>query len=341
MIGRVIGALASLDAASARLLLRDITPGEASESLLLEAMLTIRLFEERVRELRLAGDISGSVHLEIGQEAVAVGSLLALRPGDPVLSTYRGHGWALSCGSTLSGIFAELLGRECGVNGGRGGSAYFSDVEHGFYGENSIVGAGAPIACGAALAIKRTRSQAAVLTAFGDGAMNQGSVSEALNLAAAFELPVIFLCENNRYSELTLLADVVPNDRLHERGAPYDIPSVRIDGNDPWAVCKAVTEAAARARAGEGPSLIEAMTERIVGHYIGDPELYRMPGEVERLREDEPIARLLRTVPAAEAERVSERVGDVVTGASAHALAAAPADPGSVRDFLYSDGVRA
>ncbi|HKC30034.1 MAG TPA: thiamine pyrophosphate-dependent dehydrogenase E1 component subunit alpha [Jatrophihabitans sp.] len=305
---------------------------------LYEAMLAIRVFEERVRELRLDGDVVGSVHLEIGQEAIPVGALLALRPGDPVFSTYRGHGWALACGSPFAAVFGELLGRETGVNGGRGGSAYFSDVAHGFYGENSIVGAGAPIACGAALAAKRAKSGAAVLTVFGDGAMNQGSVSEALNFAAALKLPVIFLCENNRYSELTLLADVVPSDQLYERGGPYRIPGVRIDGNDARTVAAAVAEAADRARAGDGPSLIEAMTERIAGHYIGDHEQYRGPGELERICADEPLVRLARNLPTADLREVQGRVAHLMRRASTSALEADLADASAVRDHLYADG---
>lgn len=326
------------DAAEARLLLRECDAGRMQDLDLYEAMLAIRRFEERVRDLRLAGDITGSVHLEIGQEAIPVGALMALRPGDPVFSTYRGHGWALASGSSLASLFAELLGREAGVNGGRGGSAYLSDVSHAFYGENSIVGAGAPIACGAALAAQRTQSGAVVLTVFGDGAMNQGSVSEALNFASASKLPVIFMCENNRYSELTLLSDVVANDQLYERGGPYRIPSVRIDGNDPRAVAAAVSEAADRSRSGDGPSLIEAMTERIAGHYIGDHEQYREPGELERIRADEPLARLARHLPEPDVASVEQRMAELMSRTSSSALEAPLADAGSVLDHVYARG---
>lgn len=326
------------DAAEARLLLRECDARRMQDLDLYEAMLAIRRFEERVSDLRLAGDITGSVHLEIGQEAIPVGALMALRPGDPVFSTYRGHGWALASGSSLASLFAELLGREAGVNGGRGGSAYLSDVSHAFYGENSIVGAGAPIACGAALAAQRMQSGAVVLTVFGDGAMNQGSVSEALNFASAGKLPVIFMCENNRYSELTLLSDVVANDQLYERGGPYRIPSVRIDGNDPRAVAAAVSEAADRGRSGDGPSLIEAMTERIAGHYIGDHEQYRKPGELERIRADEPLARLARHLPEPDVASVEQRMAELMSRTSSSALEAPLADVGSVLDHVYARG---
>jgi TPP-dependent pyruvate/acetoin dehydrogenase alpha subunit len=325
-----------LDGDRAALTLRSRGTTDLADVALLAAMLTIRLFEERVRELRLSGDISGSVHLEIGQEAIPVGALLALEPDDAVFATYRGHGWALASGTSLRSLFAELLGREAGVNGGRGGSAYFSDVSHAFYGENSIVGAGAPIACGAGLAAKFDGSGRVALTVFGDGAMNQGSVSEAFNFASAFALPVIFLCENNRYSELTLIADVVTNTQLHERGMPYRIPSARIDGNDPRAVAAAVAEAADRARSGGGPSIIEAMTERLVGHYIGDAEQYRVAGELDAVREDEPIARLKRALPAAEVEAVEAWVGEAVTRASDHALAEPLADTEAVLEHVYA-----
>jgi TPP-dependent pyruvate/acetoin dehydrogenase alpha subunit len=313
---------------------------QTTDDMLLAAMTTIRAVEEKIRELRSSGEIVGSVHLSIGQEAIPVGALTAMLRDDPVFATYRGHGWALASGSSIEAMFAELLGREGGMNGGRGGSAYLSDADHAFYGENSIVGAGAPIACGAALAATYNGSGQVSLTVFGDGAVNQGSVSEAFNFAAAMKLPIVFICENNRYSELTLIADVVNNDRLFERGAPYGMPSVRIDGNDARAVAAAVGEAAARARDGGGPSLIEAMTERLVGHYIGDAEQYRVAGELDRLLADEPIARLRRTMvtSAERAQSIVESVHQAVSDAAERALAQPLADVSQVRHHLYVMG---
>jgi TPP-dependent pyruvate/acetoin dehydrogenase alpha subunit len=320
--------------------LRGSRLSDLSDVDLLAAMLAIRGFEERVRDMRIGGQISGSVHLENGQEAIPVGALIALAETDAVFCTYRGHGWALASGSTFTSMFAELLGREGGVNGGRGGSAYLSDAAHHFYGENSIVGAGAPIACGAALSAKYDGSGRVALTVFGDGAMNQGSVSEAFNFAAALTLPVIFVCENNRYSELTLIADVVANERLHERAAPYGMPGVRIDGNDPRAVATAVATAADRARSGGGPTLIEAMTERLVGHYIGDAEQYRIIGEMDRIQADEPIERISRsldTTPhAGDVGAMSDAITDLLRAAGDAALTQPLADERRVRDHLYA-----
>lgn len=306
----------------------------------LRQMLRIRFFEERTLQLRLAGSIVGSVHLCIGQEAVPVGTCATLGPQDAVFATYRGHGWAIACGTPLEALFAELMGRATGVNGGRGGSAYLSAPDYRFYGENSIVGAGAPIAVGAALAARYDGSGRVVVCDFGDGAMNQGAVHEAMNFAAAFNLPVVFICENNHYSELTPIAKMVRSDRLYERAAAYAMPGERVDGNDPEAVRGAAAKAVELARRGGGPSLIEAMTARLVGHYIGDPETYRAPGEVEALREAEPIVvlrrRLLdtgepqRTLDIIEAETRAE-----VDTAVEAALAAPLADAARVKEQLY------
>ena len=305
------------------------------------AMLSIRLFEEKVRDLRQAGSIVGSVHLCIGQEAVPVGARAALEARDAVFATYRGHGWALACGAPLEATFAELLGRETGLNKGRGGSAYFSAPDFGFYGENSIVGAGAPIAVGAALAARYDGSGRVALVDFGDGALNQGAVHEAMNFASAFDLPVIFMCENNVYSELTPIRDVVKNERLFERAAAYGMPGERVDGNDPAAVRLVTAKAVSRARTGQGPSLIEAMTQRLVGHYIGDAEQYRPRGEVEAARATEPLVRarehlVSHGTSAAELSRIEQDVSDAVNSAAACALAAPHADVSVVREHLYA-----
>lgn len=305
------------------------------------AMWRVRAFEEKVRELRLAGPIVGSVHLCIGQEAIPVGACDVLEPEDALFATYRGHGWALARGVPAERMFAELLGRETGVNGGRGGSAYFTAAEYGFHGENSIVGAGAPIACGAALAGRYDGSNRAAVTVFGDGAMNQGAVHEAMNFAAAFALPVVFVCENNRYSELTPIADMVRSSRLADRAAAYGMPGYRIDGNDVEAVRFHVRDALEVARENGGPTLLECMTERIVGHYIGDAENYRKPGELDRIRAREPIARLRAGlladgVPAAEIDAVEARASAEMETAAAAALAAPFADPATAREHLYA-----
>lgn len=303
-------------------------------------MLRIRLFEERVRDLWVAGDIAGSVHLCIGQEAGPVGACAALGEQDAVFATYRGHGWAIARGVPLEPLFAELLGRESGVCGGRGGSAYFTAPRYGFYGENSIVGAGAPIAVGAALAGRHDGTGRVALTVFGDGAMNQGSVHEALNFAAAFQLPVVFICENNIWSELTPIEDMVGEPELWKRAAGYGMQGRRLDGNDPAVVREYVADAVNSARTGEGPVLLELMTERLVGHYIGDAEHYRRPGEVEEAKTREPLVRIRQALIADEVieddlAALLDRVAQEINDAAERALAAPAADPRTVKEHLY------
>ena len=307
----------------------------------LHAMWRIRALEEKIRDLRLNGPIVGSVHLAIGQESIAVATCSELRPQDALYATYRGHGWAVARGVPPRNIIAELLGRSTGVNGGRGGSAHFSAPEYGFHGENSIVGAGAPIAVGAALAARYDGSGRVAVTVFGDGAMNQGAVSEAMNFAAAFGLGVVFVCENNRYSELTPINDMVANPDLSQRATALGIPAVRVDGNDLRQVRTAVSLSVASAAAGRGPSFIEAHTERIVGHYIGDAEQYRPAGELEADLVVEPIARLTRELETAGVGRhtidgCQQRARTEIERAATQALADPLVDPSTAKEHLYA-----
>ncbi|NYT85165.1 thiamine pyrophosphate-dependent dehydrogenase E1 component subunit alpha [Pollutimonas harenae] len=307
----------------------------------LAMMYQIRFLEEKITELRKQQTIQGSVHLCIGQEAIYTGSLQALNEGDQVFSTYRGHGWALACGVPASSILAELLGRETGVNKGRGGSAYFSAADWGFYGENSIVGAGAPIACGAALSNKLKRNGALALTAFGDGAMNQGAIHEAMNFASYLELPVLFICENNTYSELTPIADMTKDSDLYKRAQAYGMRGVRIDGNDLEAVRSCVQEQASTVRAGKGPVLIEMMTQRLVGHYYGDMQSYRPKGELTEAKRHEPIVRMRQRlqnngVQQIELDEIEANARAQIEQASQEALAAPMADTNTVLEHLYA-----
>jgi TPP-dependent pyruvate/acetoin dehydrogenase alpha subunit len=304
------------------------------------AMLRIRVVEETVLDMRLAGTIVGSVHLEMGQEAVPVGVVGARDPGDAVFSTYRGHGWALACGLSVQSLLAELAGRIGGPNDGRGGSAHFSDPEHGFFGENSIVGGGVPIAVGAALAGRFDGTGRAAITVFGDGATNQGSVHESMNLAAAMRLPVLFVCENNGLSELTRIDEMVAEPELFRRAAGYGMPGLRIDGNDPFLVREAAREALDRARAGGGPTFLEVMTQRITGHYIGDPEQYWRPGELDAAKADEPLVRMRARLADAgldEAgiEALEAPVRAEVAAARATVEALPFVDPSTAREHLY------
>lgn len=308
----------------------------------LREMYRIRALENEILRLRRNGDVVGSVHLCNGQEAVYVGAAAALDVNrDAVFPTYRGHGWALALGADPRAILAELLGRETGVNGGRGGSAYFSTPDTAMYGENSIVGAGAPIAAGAALAAKYDGSGRVAVAAFGDGALNQGAVHEAMNFAAVRNLPMIFLVENNHYSEMTPIDKMVKNPVLFKRAAAYGITGARVDGNDPAGMRDAVARAAEHARGGRGPVLLEAMTHRIVGHYIGDVQLYRPTGEIDEVSKDEPLVRIRgllaeHGIGQAVVDGIIADVDHEIATASALALADPVADPTTAKDHLYA-----
>lgn len=307
----------------------------------LHRMWRIRALEEKIRDLRQAEEIIGSVHLSNGQESIPVASCDQLAAQDAVYATYRGHGWALARGVPARAILAELLGRVTGVNAGRGGSAHFSAPEYGFHGENSIVGAGAPIAVGAALAARYDDSRRVAVAVFGDGAMNQGGVTEAMNFAAAFGLGVVFICENNRYSELTPIDDMVAEPDLSRRASGLGIPAVRLDGNDLAQMRTAMQLSVASARAGHGPSFIEAATQRIVGHYIGDAEQYRSKDELDADLRAEPIARLSRElsghgVDAHQLERCEQRARAEIDDAAAQALADPPTAPETAKEHLYA-----
>jgi TPP-dependent pyruvate/acetoin dehydrogenase alpha subunit len=308
-----------------------VNPEDAYRSIAL-----IRRFEERLVELKTAGQIQGSMHLCNGQEAIPVGSCSVLEEQDALMVTYRGHGWAIARGIPLRDLFAEIMGRDSGLCGGRGGSAYFSSADHGFLGENSIVGAGVPIAAGAALAAQFDSSGAIALVSIGEGAMNQGAVHEALNFAAVYRLPLVIVVENNLYSELTPIAAMIATETLAERGPAYGIPAVRVDGNEVDEVEQAVRLAADRAREGGGPGVIEAMTERLVGHYDLDPQHYRPKGEIESAAEREPLVRLRGRIGL---DRASEIDGEVETAlddaiAAAETIPFPPAE--SALEHLYA-----
>lgn len=268
---------------------RGLTPADA-----LERMTLIRRFEETVLKLSLDGRVQGSVHLCLGQEAIPVGAVAALRPTDRVLATYRGHGWALALGTDPSRLMAEIRHRATGVNGGRAGSPLLSDPEHGFFGENSIVGAGVPIGGGLALAARVRGEDRVILTSIGDGAMNQGSVTEGLVFAAAKSLPLIVLCENNGWSEMTATSSLLRNPELADRAIALGIEALVVDGDDPFAVRGAVASAAALCRDGRGPVFIDARTHRLSGHYNRDIQHYRPKPDQAVALAAEPLARLVR-----------------------------------------------
>jgi TPP-dependent pyruvate/acetoin dehydrogenase alpha subunit len=275
---------------------------------LLREMLLIRGFEDEVKSLFERDLVRGSTHLCQGQEAVVVGVCAALRGGDTMTCTYRGHGAVLAMGAPLDRAFGELLGRAGGLCGGKGGSMHFTDVSVGALGANAIVGANLPIAVGAALSAQYLSTGAVSVAFFGDGATNIGAFHESLNLAAIWRLPVLFVIENNHYGEYSPLASTTPVQRLAERAASYAIPGVYVDGNDVIAVRTAAATAVRRARAGDGPTLLEADTYRQQGHSRSDPASYRPPGELAYWLARDPITQLSDALadafPAIDRERL-------------------------------------
>ena len=258
--------------------------------LMYERMLKVRHFEDRVKVLFAAGEIPGNVHLYLGQEAVAVGACAPLNDDDYITSTHRGHGHIIAKGGDVKRMMAELYGKATGYNKGKGGSMHIADPSLGILGANGIVGAGLPIATGAGLSAKLRKSGQVTVCFFGDGASNQGTFHEAINIAAAFDLPVVYVCENNLYAVGTRQSDVRKVEDIADRGVGYDIPGLAVDGNDVVAVYEVCKEAVDRARAGMGPTLIECKTYRWRTHFEGEPDTYRPPEEVEAWIKREPIA---------------------------------------------------
>jgi pyruvate dehydrogenase E1 component alpha subunit len=261
---------------------------------LLGRMIEIRLFEEEIQILFNRNLVRGSTHLCTGQEAVAVGACSVLRPTDSMLCTYRGHGAVLAMGAPLDRTFGEILGKDEGLCRGKGGSMHLTDVSVGAFGSFAIVGAHLPIATGFGFAAQYAATDDVCVCMFGDGTVNIGAFHEAMNLAAIWKLPVIFLCENNLYGEYSPVARTTPITELVERSASYGMPGVRIDGNDVVQVRDRVGAAVDRARAGEGPTFVEAMTYRHKGHSRTDPGTYRPKEEVERWLARDPIPALER-----------------------------------------------
>jgi pyruvate dehydrogenase E1 component alpha subunit len=256
---------------------------------LMRMMIRIRTFEETAARLFLDGRLIGFLHLYSGEEAIATGICACLRKDDCITSTHRGHGHCIAKGADMDRMMAELYGKATGYSKGKGGSMHIADISKGIIGANGIVGAGIPIAVGSAFA-QKYRSQDAVSVAFfGDGATNRGTFHESLNMAAALNLPVIFVCENNQFAMSTPFAYHSRNKTISQRAAAYDMPGVRVDGNDPVAVREAMASAVARARAGEGPTLIECITWRHYGHFVGDSAPYKKPEDEKEWRDKDPI----------------------------------------------------
>jgi pyruvate dehydrogenase E1 component alpha subunit len=292
-------------------------------------MVLIRAFEDKVQQLFLAGRIEGTTHLCQGQEAVSVGAVSAMAPGDVQTNTYRGHGEALALGMDPEVAFAEMMGRATGGSKGLGGSMHLIDTKGGNIGANAIVGAGLPIAVGAAMAFKLRSEPHVALTFVGDGATNIGTFHESLNMAAVWQAPVVFIVANNLYGEYSPVRMTTPIDDLARRADPYGMPGVIVDGQDVEAVHAATSEAVARARAGDGPSLLEMKTYRYRGHSRSDPAKYRPEGELEAWKARDPIlvlgARLAESgLLGADAQAALADETRVAIDAAADRAAAAP-----------------
>ncbi len=303
----------------------------------------VREFELRAIEERRRGLIPGFIHSCVGQEATAVGACMALRKDDVITSTHRGHGHLLGKGGDPKYMMAELAARSLGYCKGRGGSLHISDFDLGILGANGIVGGGFPAAVGAALAFSIRNEDRVALAFFGDGASNEGTFHESANLAGLWKLPVIFFCENNLYGEGTPLSKASPISDLSIRAESYAFPGVVVDGNDPLAVYEVVKGAAERARTGQGPTLVEAKTYRFRGHYEGDPQVYRVPGEMDEWRKRDPIdafrERLLKSGLFDEAaiQGVEAEVQSQLDEAVAFATSAPQPEVGEALAGVYAD----
>lgn len=255
-----------------------------------ERMLLIRLFENKVHDAFQQNLVYGTTHLCQGQEAVSVGAVECLGEGDSLTYTYRGHGQVIARGMDPEAAFAEIFGRQTGCSKGLGGSMHLADLSLGLLGSFAIVGAGLPVAVGAAISAQLNDRQQVAMTFFGDGATNIGTFHESMNLAAVWKLPVVFVCENNLYGEYSPILLTTPFEELARRADAYDMPGEVVDGNDVVAVYETVARATSRARRGEGPSFIECKTYRYRGHSRSDPATYRPEGELEFWLEKDPIA---------------------------------------------------
>ena len=305
-------------------------------------MWTTRRFEEAVDDLFARGLMHGTMHLSIGHEASATGACMALRDDDAITSTHRGHGHCIGKGADLTRMMAELLAKETGYCRGRGGSMHIADVATGNLGANGIVGGGIPIAAGAALAYQLRGEDHVVACFFGDGATNEGAFHEAVNLAAIWKLPVVFICENNKYGMSFSTEKSMAVDTIAERASAYGIPGVGVDGNDVAAVYDVVHAAVERARAGDGPTLVESVTYRHKGHSKSDKNLYRTREEISEWRDKDPILQFEGVVRERgllsdeEIQAARTEAMESIRNAVRTANAAPDADPSDLLDAVFA-----
>ena len=305
---------------------------------LLAKMILTRAFEENAEEMFALGKVHGTMHLSIGQEAIAAGAGPALRKDDYLLNTHRGHGHFLVWGGDLNRMMAEFLGKETGYCRGRGGSMHIADVESNNLGSQGIVAGNLPISVGVGLSIKMRKTDQVVLTLFGDGASNEGAFHESLNMAAIWNLPIIFLCENNQYAMSMAFEKAFKIEQISDRAAAYGMPGVTVDGNDVIAIYKAVQDAAKRARDGNGPTLIEALTYRWRGHSKSDRQLYRTRDEVKSWMEKDPIPRFAKLLDVSEDEfkKIQAQAKEEIRKAVEFAEASPEPDVATILEGIYA-----
>lgn len=306
-----------------------------------KTMNKIRKFEEKALSLFESNKLRGSVHLCIGQEAIPATVCSLLRNTDYITSTHRGHGHCIAKGAELGKAMAELMGKATGYCKGRGGSMHIADLTKGNLGANAIVGAGIPIAAGGALAAKLKGTDQVAVSFFGDGASNQGTFHEGINLAAVWKLPVIFVCENNGFGISVPTRESTSVKDIGVRGMAYGIPGHTVDGNDVFAIDEVVQKAIARAKAGEGPTLVECKTYRWMGHWTGDPQVYRTREEVEDWKKKCPIKRLREYMISSnllteqELQVMEDDIKNQVEEATRFALESPEPDPATVLEDVY------
>ncbi|UCE16991.1 MAG: pyruvate dehydrogenase (acetyl-transferring) E1 component subunit alpha [Candidatus Bathyarchaeota archaeon] len=304
-------------------------------------LLEIRHFEEKVYDLYGQNLVPGTIHLYAGQEAVAVGVCANLRRDDYITSTHRGHGHCIAKGAQLNRVMAEILGKKTGYCKGKGGSMHIANFSVGMLGATAVVGAGLPIAAGAGLSIRLRKTDQVVACFFGEGASNQGTFHEGINMAALWKLPVLFVCENNLYAMGTRQSRVMAIENVADRGVAYGIPGVVVDGNDVMAVYEAACEAVERARSGKGPTLIECKTYRHKGHSRFDPATYRPKEEVEEWMKRDPITRFrarlleMKTLTEEEADKIEQDVAAAVEDAVKFAVESPFPAPEEALEHVY------
>ncbi|MCD6356256.1 MAG: thiamine pyrophosphate-dependent dehydrogenase E1 component subunit alpha [Anaerolineaceae bacterium] len=307
------------------------------EELLYKMVLT-RTFEENALEMFARGKVHGTMHVSIGEEGVAAGAGPALKKDDYLLNTHRGHGHFIAWGGDLNRMMSEFLGKANGYCRGRGGSMHIADVESNNLGAQGIVAGNLPISVGVGLSIKMRKSKQVVLTLFGDGAANEGAFHESLNMASIWNLPVIYLCENNQYAMSMAFERAFRIEQISDRAKAYGIKGLTIDGNDVIAVHKAVREAAERARRGDGPTLIEAITYRYKGHSKSDRQLYRTKEEVKKWMKKDPIKRFAKLLDIDEEgmKKIQKRAQKAIQDAVAFAESSPEPDVSTIMEGIYA-----